>query len=293
MRRVAVAAAFAAIASWPISTGAWGVEVHRLITGRAIDALPAPLHELYAPYRAFVVEHSVDPDEWRVVGLSGEWGLEDPNHFFDIDVIGDPAPFSNVPRDWPSLVNRLGKERADKIGRLPYRIADMYGRLVTHFKGITAGTAYAADNARYVSAVLAHYVEDANQPLHVAENYDGQLTNQRGLHSRFETQLPLRNWPTLKQRPVQIHPVTDIQAYIFENIIKSDSYVQAVLDADKRAAQGLSPDANGRLVYDDGFYARFLRETRLILEDRLSSSADAVASVIVAAWTEAGKPIPK
>ncbi len=285
MRRLVAIAILVVLACRPAPTGAWGVEVHRLITGRAIDALPAPLHDLYAPYRAFVVEHAVDPDEWRVVGLSGEMGPEDPNHFFEISVIGDPAPFSNVPRDWPSLVSRLGKERADKIGRLPYRIVDMYGRLVTYFKGITAGTAYAADNARYVSAVLAHYMEDANQPLHVAENYDGQLTNQRGLHSRFETQLPTRNWATLKQRPVQIHPVPDIEAYVFENIIKSDSYVQAVLDADKRASEGLARDANGRLVYDDGFYARFLRETRPLLEDRLSSSADAVASVIVAAWT--------
>jgi hypothetical protein len=293
MRRLAVVVAFAAVGLLPVTTGAWGVEVHRLITRRAIDALPPALQPIYAPYRAFVVEHSVDPDEWRVAGLRGEMGLEDPNHFFEIATMGVPEPFTGVPRDWPTLVSRFGVDRADKIGRLPYRIVDMYGRLVTHFKGITAGTAYAADNARYISAVIAHYLEDANQPLHIAENYDGQLTDQRGLHSRFETQLTTRSWSQLHLRSVRIDAVPDVETYVFAQIVKSNSYVQVIVEADKRASAGLQRDANNRLVYDDGFYDRFLRDMQPVLEDRLSSSADAVASVIVAAWTEAGHPIPK
>ena len=50
--------------------------------------LPAPLRQFYAPHRAFVVEHSIDPDMWRTVGLRGEAGPEDPNHFLDIDDLG-------------------------------------------------------------------------------------------------------------------------------------------------------------------------------------------------------------
>ena len=94
----------------------------------------------------------------------------------------------------PSRVGRVrreyGLERANKMGRLPWRIEEIYRLLVTRFREVGKGTpAYAADNARYLAAVLAHYVEDAHQPFHAVLNYDGQLTGQRGIHSRFETEL--------------------------------------------------------------------------------------------------------
>ena len=42
------------------------------------------------------------------------------------------------------------------------------------------------------SAELSHYVGDAFVPLHTTINYDGQLTDQKGLHSLWESQLPER-----------------------------------------------------------------------------------------------------
>ena len=44
-----------------------------------------------------------------------------------------------------------------------------------------------------------------------------------------------------------------------------------------------------RGVFDDD-YTQILKVARPLLERRLSESANGVASVIVAAWTEAGKP---
>ena len=48
---------------------------------------------------------------------------------------------------------------------------------------------YSRDNIKFFSSVLAHYVSDAHVPFHAALNYDGQLTGQWGIHSRFETEL--------------------------------------------------------------------------------------------------------
>ena len=42
---------------------------------------------------------------------------------------------------------------------------------------------YAADNARYLMAVLAHYMEDAHVPFHGALNYDGQMIAGRRIFS--------------------------------------------------------------------------------------------------------------
>ena len=78
----------------------------------------------------------------------------------------------------------------NRAGRLPWRVVEMYDLLVAAFKAHGTGKApYAAGNVRYLSAVIAHYLEDSNQPFHAVGNYDGQLTNQRGVHSRFETEL--------------------------------------------------------------------------------------------------------
>ncbi len=39
------------------------------------------------------------------------------------------------------------------------------------------------------AGAIGHYIGDLAQPLHVTENYDGQLTKQKGLHSWFEDRL--------------------------------------------------------------------------------------------------------
>jgi hypothetical protein len=267
----------------PATLQGWGVDVHRHITRRALDHLPVPLRAFYAEQRDFVVEHSIDPDMWRVVGLRDARGEEDPNHFLDIDGLDELRPFKNVPRDWDAYVARYGADRANRMGRLPWRTEEIYRLLVARFRDAGKGPGYAADNVRYLTAVLAHYIEDAHVPFHAVLNYDGQLTNQRGIHSRFETEAVLRNIKTLRLAPVTIKPVGNIRDFVFDTLIASETFVASVLDADRNAAAG-------REFYDDGYHAAFGNGVRSVIERRLSEAASGVASVIVAAWTEAGKP---
>jgi hypothetical protein len=261
---------------------AWGMDVHRRLTARAIEGLPAPLRAFFMARREFVVEHSVDPDLWRIVELRGARGAEDPNHFLDIDGLDEPAPFTNVPREWAAYVARYGEERATRMGRLPWRIEELDAWLVRAFQSMRT-SAYAADNARYLSAVLAHYLEDAHQPFHAVLNYDGQLTGQRGIHARFETDLVLRHWSRLRLAPVTIQPVPNVKDFVFAALADGTSKVPIVLAGDRKAIEG-------RTLYDDGYYDVLLRETRVVLQDRLSASASGVASAIVSAWTRAGRP---
>ena len=268
----------------PVSTNAWGLDVHRLITRRAIAGLPAGLRPYYAARADFISEHSVDPDMWRLVGLKGERGDEDPNHFLDIDGLDEPRPFANVPRDWDAYVARYGAERANRMGRLPWRVEEMYRLLVSRFQDAAKNpSGWGAENAAYVSAVIAHYVEDAHVPFHAVVNYDGQSTNQRGIHSRFESELVMRNVPTLKLTPVRIRPIPNIKDFVFETLVSGEALVETILRADSAAA-------GRREFYDDAYFAAFLKGARPVMERRLSEAASGVASVITAAWTEAGKP---
>lgn len=267
----------------PVGLSAWGMEVHRFVTARAIDGLPADLKPFYAARSAFISEHAVDPDLWRIVGLKGDKGEEDPNHFLDMDGLDEPRPFTNVPRDWDAYVKRYGAERANRNGRLPWRTEEVYKLLVARFKDIARGQPYAADNAAYLSAALAHYVQDAHVPFHAVTAYDGQATNQRGIHARFETDLVLRVRGTLNLSPVTIRPVPDIKAFIFDRLAESEAMVESILAADRAATAG-------REFYDDGYFEVFAKGAKPIAEGRLSDAASSAASVIVAAWNEAGRP---
>jgi alkylated DNA nucleotide flippase Atl1 len=284
--RAVVALVVCVVAFWPEpGVQAWGFDVHRFITRRALESLPPEIKPFYDVQRDFIVEHSVDPDLWRVAELRSARGPEDPNHFLDIDGLDEPRPFTNVPREWDAYVARYGEERANRMGRLPWRVEDIYKLLVARFRDVAKGTpAYAADNARYLTAVLAHYIEDAHVPFHAVLNYDGQSTNQRGIHSRFENELIMRNLKTLKLTPVKIEPFSDVREFVFARLVEGEALVGGILDADRKAAAG-------REFYDDVFYAAFLTGARATAERRVSDAASGVASTIVSAWIEAGRPV--
>jgi hypothetical protein len=284
--RIVAAVVFVAssAALMPVTVSGWGMEAHRYLMRRAIDNMPGDLRTFLTQDREFVGDHVADPDLWRIVGLRTELGEEDPNHFLDIDGLDEPTPFGGVPREWAAYVTRYGAERANRMGRLPWRIEDIYQRLVRAFTDMGKGTApYAAGNARYLIAILAHYVQDANQPFHAVMNYDGQLTGQRGVHSRFETQLVLRNLSSLQLAPVEVKPVGAIRDYAFATIVESQTLVESILQADRAAREG-------RTDYDDEYFRLFMNGARRTLERRLSDATNATVSVVVAAWTDAGRP---
>jgi hypothetical protein len=282
--RAFVAVVAGVVALLPFSLQGWGLDAHRFLTRRALDGLPAEIRPFFLAERDFIGEHSVDPDMWRIVALRSGMGEEDPNHFLDIDGLGEPPPFTNVPREWPALVARYGAERANRAGRLPWRAEEVFTLLVARMQDFGKAPSFnGANSVRYLTAVLAHYVEDAHQPLHATENYDGQLTGQRGVHARFEADLVMRNLGSLKLAPVDVRPFAGFRDFMFATIVESQSLVAQVLDADRKAAAG-------RDLYDDAYFNQFLAGARPVLERRLGDAASGLASAIVSAWMQAGKP---
>ena len=124
---------------------------------------------------------------------------------------------------------------------------------------------------------------DAHVPFHATLNHDGQLTQQWGMHSRFEAELFERYRPQLRVTPKPIVPVANTRELMFESLTSGFPYVQQVLDADKAATAG-------RETYDDGYFKMMFAKVGQILEVRLAESITRAASVINAAWIEAGRP---
>jgi hypothetical protein len=277
MRRVvAVAVVVGLVGSAPV--GAWGGGSHRLILDRAIDLLPPELRVAFDAERATLLAHASDPDHWRVAGFEEEA----PRHFLDIDAYG-PPPFSALPRDLGAALEQYGPEMVTRNGLLPWRAAEMRGRLVRALEAHKSGQRYGLSNAIYLTSVLAHYVADAYQPFHAVLNYDGQLTSQHGIHARFEDELPARFASRLTYAPAAPRLVVDTRDAMFDALTSGALLVDGLLAADRRAAEG-------RTEYDDGYYDAFFGAARPVLERRVGEAIAGVASVILGAWEQAGRP---
>jgi len=267
--------ALVAVLIMPRPAGAWGIEVHKFIMARAIALLPNEIRPYFQKYESEIAEHAGDPDLWRTVG----WLEEPPRHFVDMDAYG-PYPFKELPHDYEEAVKRYGADFVTRNGTLPWRGEEIYRKLVEAF---TQKAPYSRENIRLFSSVIAHYVADAHQPFHAALNYDGQLTGQWGVHSRFESELFARFESKLRLSPSPPAVIGNRREFLFAALTTSFSLVQPILNADKAAV-------GSREFYDDEYFDRFFAAVKPVLEKRLSDSVGAVAAFIRDAGVGAGRP---
>lgn len=263
----------------PVPAAAWGFAPHRFIMDRAIALLPAELRPLFEKNRAMVVERAVDPDTWRTMGFEEE----SKNHFVDLDWEGFGAyPHEGLPRDYAAAIAKFGRDRLGETGTLPWRVEEFYGNLRRAFEAYPRNP-FGQDNIVLFSASLAHYVSDGFVPFHAVINYDGQLTGQNGIHSRFETALFERYRDRLTVAPKPIAPIADPRNFVFDRLLEGTQLVPPILKSDL--------DAIGRRdSYDDAYFEAFFAANKPVLERRLSESVAAVAAMITGAWEAAGRP---
>ncbi len=210
----------------PTPAAAWGFEPHRFIMDRAIALLPQELRPLFERHRAMVVERAIDPDTWRTAGFDAE----PKNHFLDLDWEGyGRYPFNGLPRDYAAGVAKFGRERVEEMGTLPWRAEEFHGNLRRAFEAYGRRGPFGQFDILFFSASLAHYVSDGHVPFHAVVNYDGQLTGQHGIHSRFETALFERYRDRLTIAPKSIAPVLNPRDFMFDRIIEGTQLVPPIL----------------------------------------------------------------
>jgi hypothetical protein len=265
----------------PQPAHAWGFDAHRFIMDRAIALLPPELRPLFEANRTTVIERSIDPDTWQNAGFDD---VESPNHFLDLDWEGyGKYPFADLPRDYAAAVAKFGRTRIDQNGTLPWRTEEMYGNLRRAFDSYRRRGAFGRFDILHYAAWLTHYVSDAHVPFHAVLNYDGQLTGQYGIHSRFESLLFERYREQLTIAPRARAPISNPRAFVFDTILEGTQLVPPILKSDLDAI-------GSREVYDDEYYAAFFKANRAVMERRLNEAIAAVAATITGAWEAAGKP---
>jgi hypothetical protein len=282
MRHANLVAALAVAALLaPAPALAWGTDAHRFIMGRAIDLLPPELKPFFEHYRTELVVRTIDPDTWRLMG----WD-DDANHFVDfgMEELGK-FPFAALPRSRDAALEKFGAETLKKIGYLPWREAEMFGNLRRAFEGFAARSPYSGSNVVVFAGAASHYIQDAHQPFHASNNYDGQLTGNDGIHARFERDLFERFEPRLRITPAPPVPIKNPRDTAFDVLLAGYQLVDSILAADKEAIAGKD-------LYDDDYFEKFFLKVQPVLERRLAESASATAGLIIGAWELAGKPTP-
>jgi hypothetical protein len=165
---------------------AWGFYGHRLLNRLAVYTLPPEMLPFFKANIDYLTNNATRPDSRRTVVPT-----EAPRHFLDVDAYGDSALTSHgrgLPRAYADAVALVGGEDSLlRHGIVPWQVARMKGQLTAAFRDRDT------DRILHLSADLGHYVADACVPLHTTRNYNGQLTNQRGIHALWESRLPELN----------------------------------------------------------------------------------------------------
>jgi hypothetical protein len=268
----------------PRPAQAWGFDAHRFIMDRAIALLPPELRPFFEKHRAEVVERAIDPDTWIIAG----WEDERPRHFVDMDTAGfGQYPFPDLPRDYTAALSKFGAAKMRDAGTVPWRTEEIYGSLRRAFEAYPRRGGFGPNAHMDVilfSAWIAHYTADGHVPLHGVANYDGQLTQQWGVHARWEATLFERYIDRWTIAPKPIAPIKDPRGFIFDALLQDTQLVPALLKSDRDAI-------GNRDMYDDAYYQAFFAANRSVMERRLDDSIAAVAAMITGAWEAAGKPV--
>lgn len=270
------------------SAGAWGFFGHRLITQVAVYRLPGTMQPFYYRHLAELVRQSTAPDERRAT---------DPNeagkHYIDMDHYSEDNPFGKVPQDYNAAVEKFTADTLRKYGTVPWVIAETTEQLTNAFRE--------RDTVAIVklSAELGHYVSDAFVPLHTTINYDGQLTNQAGLHSLWESALPETY---IAEYNITYEPAAFIknpQAEAWTTVQRSYGFLTETFDrAGKVEKMMPGPErytfahryGKTQRRYSDAFAAEYEKLVGGMVANRLKLAPTLVASLWLTAWQNAGKP---
>jgi hypothetical protein len=270
----------------------WGMRGHYSINQAAIFALPKPLGLFFYNHLDFVAEGSNVPDLRKYSHLKDR--NEGPRHFIDIEDFGDIA--------FDSLKIKPKKAFADKDlqkwGYLPWFVMETTKSLTTAMKGNRR------TEALFIASDLGHYIADAHMPLHTSSNFDGQLTDQKGVHAHWEALLVERYGSGYRFDVEPAQYITNMDSEIWEIIRHAHALADSMLTIDKKLrdefpadnlyekdAEGkISKNKFGQQVFSKEYSERYHKALNGMVESQMRKSIRAIANFWYTAWVDAGKP---
>ncbi len=267
----------------------WGFYAHKRINRLAAFTLPPEMIGFYKRNLNYITEHAVDPDKRRYVGKD-----EAPRHYIDIDHYGEGmAAFDAMPRKWKEAVQKYTEDTLLAYGTVPWHIDLMVFRLTKAFsdKDLDRILRYSSD--------MGHYIADAHVPLHTTENYNGAMTNQKGIHGFWESRLPelfSDNYDFLVGRAEYI---ADPLNYAWDFVMVSHSAKDSVLDIERQLNEDWPSDQKYAMenrgqtlmkVYSQEYSQEYHDRLNGMVERRMRAAIHTIGSYWYTCWVNAGQP---
>ncbi len=270
----------------------WGPVGHEPINRTAVLALPAPVQSFFYNHIDFITQESTVPDLRKYL-LNDPW--EKPRHFLDLENFGS---YDSLPATLAEAKMKYSADFLQQNGILPWYLQERMDKLTKAFKN-TSKT-----EILFLAADLGHYLGDAHMPLHTSANYDGQLTNQTGIHAFFESQLPEMFIEKYNFHIGEAVYIQDVPKEIKRIILATHLLVNTLLLAERElnqqfpAEQVYLHDASGSIlknnynspVHSAAYAQQYHQKLKGMVEKQLRLAMSATSNFWYTAWVNAGKP---
>ncbi len=263
----------------------WGFFAHRKINTIAVYSLPPGMLRFFKSNVAYLAEHATDADKRRYADT-----LEAARHYLDAE---DYGPLDSVPRRYNSAKERFGLMMLQKSGIVPWQIHFSYLQLVAAFRD--------RDSLKIlrVASNLGHYIADAHVPLHMTNNHNGQLTNQRGIHAFWESRLPelfsgaynfFAGQATYIEKPLdEAWRIAKNTRSKVDSVLSIEASLKKKFPSDRQFSFYRHKNQVIRAYSVD--YSRAYHEAlNGMVERQMRASIRAVAAYWYTAWVDAGQP---
>ena len=253
--------------------GGWGNIGHEIINKNAPASFPSQMSFLQS-WSTQLGEHASDADYRKSSDPN-----ESPRHYIDIDNYPEFNSDKKITQNYDSLVAKHGYDFVIGQGILPWAIITAVDSLQKLFE------TEAWENALLIAADIGHYVGDSYMPLHITRNYNGQYSNQNGIHSRYESSMIGKYQNEFEYGDIDTAIYIDnIPDYVFQHIYYNYKYADSVLTADSLATS-YAGNTNG-----DNYYQKLWELTGNYTKEFFINASKELADLIYTAWVNAGSP---
>lgn len=261
----------------------WGFQGHKVINRMAIFTLPTEMSIFFKKNIEYITEHSTAPDSRRYSNKK-----EGAGHYIDMEYYENIDSLDSY--SWKKISTLIPEDTLYKHGILPWRVIQYKFLLQDAFEKKSY------KNIIKYASELGHYVADSHVPLHTTNNYNGQLTNQHGIHSLWETKVVDYIIKDIKFFTKKASYIENLNSYIWQIISKSNEDVTTVLKIDKQLTSENEitkytfPFKKEKKTYSDAYIREYNQKLNGMVEKRIKLAIENLGSIWYTAWVDAGQP---
>jgi hypothetical protein len=266
----------------------WGFFMHKIINKQAVLSLPESMIGFYKKNIRYIESQAINPDQRRYAVAN-----EAPKHYIDLDAYPDSIRFKLKQYSYPKILEKIGEDSLLKHGIVPWTVQNMVYQLTEAFLRKDSKSIVR------ISTDMGHYVADAHVPLHTTKNYNGQLSNQLGIHAFWESQIPENYIEDYDFWVGTAKPIDHVSSAVWNAVYGAHAQLDSVLKFEEKLSVELGEDKKFSILERNNITTKqysktFMKKYNQMLGNQINRQAKAsvllLSSLWYTAYINAGQP---